>query len=47
MAHFQNEGRITKEDALLIIELATNIFRRERNLLEIDDPINVVGDIHG
>ena len=32
---------------MMILELATNIFRRERNLLEVKDPVTVVGDIHG
>jgi serine/threonine-protein phosphatase 2B catalytic subunit len=45
--HLLKEGRITKEDCLLIVDLATNIFRRERNLLEIEEPVTVVGDIHG
>lgn len=45
--HLLKEGRVSKEDVLMILELATNIFRRERNLLEVKDPVTVVGDIHG
>ena len=32
---------------MMILDLATTIFRRERNLLEVKDPVTVVGDIHG
>ena len=45
--HLFKEGRVSKEDVIMILELATNIFRRERNLLEVKDPVTVVGDIHG
>ena len=41
------EGRVEKSDIILILEQATSIFRRERNLLEVKDPVTVVGDIHG
>lgn len=30
-----------------LIELATNLLRSEENLLTLDDPVTVVGDIHG
>lgn len=45
--HLHAEGRVTKQDALIIIHQATECFRKERNLLELKDPVTVVGDIHG
>ncbi|KAK0566772.1 3',5'-cyclic-nucleotide phosphodiesterase (PDEase) (3':5'-CNP) [Tilletia horrida] len=45
--HFYREGRLTEEQATFILEKATEILRKEPNLLEVDAPITVCGDIHG
>lgn len=45
--HFYREGRLTEDQALFIIERASELLRQEPNLLEIDAPITVCGDIHG
>ncbi|KAG8706620.1 3',5'-cyclic-nucleotide phosphodiesterase (PDEase) (3':5'-CNP) [Ceratobasidium sp. 395] len=45
--HFYREGRITEEQALWIIERGTALLRAEPNLLEVDAPITVCGDVHG
>eukprot|EP00357_Protocruzia_adherens_P011762 CAMPEP_0115012316 /NCGR_PEP_ID=MMETSP0216-20121206/24649_1 /TAXON_ID=223996 /ORGANISM="Protocruzia adherens, Strain Boccale" /LENGTH=470 /DNA_ID=CAMNT_0002381319 /DNA_START=932 /DNA_END=2344 /DNA_ORIENTATION=+ len=45
--HLQKEGRLTKEDLLLLIRRVTTVFENEPNVLKIDDPVTVVGDIHG
>ncbi|KAF3919055.1 hypothetical protein ABW21_db0202660 [Orbilia brochopaga] len=45
--HFYREGRLTEEQALFIIQKGTDILRQESNLLEMDAPITVCGDVHG
>ncbi|KAG9001275.1 3',5'-cyclic-nucleotide phosphodiesterase (PDEase) (3':5'-CNP) [Tulasnella sp. JGI-2019a] len=45
--HFYREGRLTEDQALYILDKASEILRSEPNLLEIDAPITVCGDIHG
>lgn len=45
--HFYREGRLTEEQALWIIQLGTDILKSESNLLEMDAPITVCGDVHG
>ncbi|KAI9759644.1 MAG: hypothetical protein M4579_002212 [Chaenotheca gracillima] len=45
--HFCREGRLTEEQALWIIESGTEILHAEPNLLEMDAPITVCGDVHG
>lgn len=45
--HFHREGRLTEEQALFIIEAGTQVLKSEPNLLEMDAPITVCGDVHG
>ncbi|ORY71573.1 calcineurin A CNA1 [Pseudomassariella vexata] len=45
--HFYREGRLTEEQALWIIKTGTELLRAEPNLLEMDAPITVCGDVHG
>nr|AOC97539.1 calcineurin [Volvariella volvacea] len=45
--HFYREGRLTEEQALWILERGTELLRREPNVLSVDAPITVCGDIHG
>jgi len=37
--HFYREGRVTEEQALWILEKATDILRKEGNVLQVDAPI--------
>lgn len=45
--HFYREGRLTDDQALWIIKKGTELLRAEPNLLEMDAPITVCGDVHG
>jgi len=45
--HLNREGRVSKCDLLEIINIFTNIVKKEPNLIAIQDPVTVVGDIHG
>ncbi|KAM3513691.1 hypothetical protein MY11210_002702 [Beauveria gryllotalpidicola] len=45
--HFYREGRLTDEQALFILKTGADVLRAEPNLLEMDAPITVCGDVHG
>ncbi|KAK7047874.1 3',5'-cyclic-nucleotide phosphodiesterase (PDEase) (3':5'-CNP) [Paramarasmius palmivorus] len=45
--HFYREGRLSEEQALWILEQGTELLKREPNVLSVDAPITVCGDIHG
>lgn len=44
--HFYREGRLTEEQALFILEKATDLLRAEPNLLEVDAPITGTSSIY-
>merc|ERR1719436_1480499 len=45
--HLRQEGRTTPELALRIIQHGSDILSKEENLLKVDAPITVCGDVHG
>ncbi|KAI0780365.1 Metallo-dependent phosphatase [Trametes elegans] len=45
--HFFHEGRISHEQAMFILDQATDLMSREPNLLHVPSPVIVCGDIHG
>jgi serine/threonine-protein phosphatase 2B catalytic subunit len=45
--HLQKEGRIAKEELVKLVTDTNKIFKNEGNLIYLQDPLSVVGDIHG
>ena len=45
--HLFGEGRLNPDLVLKIIEMTKKILSNEANILRIDPPANIVGDIHG
>mmetsp|Transcript_32587 Transcript_32587/g.56489 ORF Transcript_32587/g.56489 Transcript_32587/m.56489 type:complete len:454 (-) Transcript_32587:3341-4702(-) len=45
--HLMREGRLSKEDFLELVSQAAHILAKEPNLIVANEPITVVGDIHG
>eukprot|EP00002_Diphylleia_rotans_P006704 TRINITY_DN1607_c0_g1_i3.p1 TRINITY_DN1607_c0_g1~~TRINITY_DN1607_c0_g1_i3.p1 ORF type:complete len:489 (+),score=97.25 TRINITY_DN1607_c0_g1_i3:64-1530(+) len=45
--HLVAEGRLHVRDMLKLVRMATDIFRKESNLLDVRSPITVCGDVHG
>lgn len=46
-SHMAKEGLITKAHVIKIVGLVKKILSKEGNLLRLQDPITVVGDVHG
>ena len=46
-SHLIKEGKLLKEDVLRIVFQARESFKREKNLLRVSEPVNIVGDVHG
>jgi len=46
-AHLLKEGRLEINDALKICFKAGEIMKKEPNLLRLNDPVTIAGDIHG
>jgi len=45
--HLYKEGRIAKEDLIQLVQSVNKILRNEGNLLYLEDPLTIIGDIHG
>ena len=39
LEHLKREGRLSLEAALLLISAATELFKREANVVRLDDPV--------
>lgn len=46
-SHLSSEGALSQELLLELVRKASVIFAKEPNMLKLNDPITVVGDIHG
>lgn len=46
-SHFLKEGRLSPECVHYLISTATSLFSSESNVLELNYPITVCGDVHG
>ncbi|KAH7890234.1 Metallo-dependent phosphatase-like protein [Phlebopus sp. FC_14] len=45
--HFLREGRLTESQALFILQQTTILLSREPNLVNVESPVTICGDIHG
>ncbi|CAD8181791.1 unnamed protein product [Paramecium octaurelia] len=45
--HLQKEGRIAKEELFKLVADCNKLLKNEGNVLYLQDPLTVVGDIHG
>ncbi|KAJ7348162.1 Metallo-dependent phosphatase-like protein [Mycena albidolilacea] len=45
--HFFREGRLTEDHAIYILEHATKLLTSEPNMVEVQGPVTICGDIHG
>jgi serine/threonine-protein phosphatase 2B catalytic subunit len=45
--HLAREGRLEKADLLELINTFIGVMKTEPNIVRIQDPVTVVGDIHG
>lgn len=45
--HLLREGRLEKKELIEIIKTATQIMKKEPNVLRMKEPVIIVGDIHG
>jgi len=43
----KREGKVHKKDLLRIIRRAKKLFQKEGNILYTEDPLVIVGDVHG
>lgn len=46
-SHLADGGIVSRAAALYLITQCKFIFEREKNILEVSDPITIIGDIHG
>lgn len=47
LKHFADGGVLSRKAAVYLITQAKFLFEREIGILEVDDPVTIIGDIHG
>lgn len=47
ISHFKQQGKLSQCQVLKIIHMATKIFQTEPNVLQVQSPVTVCGDVHG
>jgi len=45
--HLKHQGKMSKTDTLKLINDVMDIFKEERNICTLKDPVVIVGDLHG
>ena len=45
--HFIKEGRLSRDQTMRILQMVTDILAKEPNLLQLNSPLTICGDIHG
>ena len=45
--HFLKEGRLSRDQTKRILEMVIDVFAKEPNLLMLNSPLTICGDIHG
>ena len=45
--HLNQEGKLDKTDILELISIFKNIIKSESNVIKVQDPLIIVGDLHG
>lgn len=45
--HLSQEGKLLKSSAIFLISQARFLFETEANIIEVTDPVVIVGDLHG
>lgn len=45
--HLAREGPVTKKQVMQILKITLDIVKKEPNMVSVEEPVAVVGDIHG
>ena len=45
--HLLKEGSISKQELMKLINLVIPILNKEPNIMQVQEPVIIIGDIHG